>query len=165
MTERRTPPPLISRSGRTGPRSSRPRSIDQREHNARSSVHWPRRYFRSISNRPPSEATWHYNRICSCHEHVCRHTLCLLHSPKLSSVHAACEVNEKKVYSPYAFDPWRIRLAAKDTALSRRRPRVRIPYALPGKKGPAMISRRRAFLVIERVSVASLGQSVRKPAA
>src|SRR5262249_55824931 len=27
--------------------------------------------------------------------------------------------------------PWRVRLAAKDTALSRRRSRVRIPHALP----------------------------------
>ena len=30
-----------------------------------------------------------------------------------------------------AFHVWGVRLAAQDTALSRRRPRVRIPYALP----------------------------------
>ena len=40
--------------------------------------------------------------------------------------------------SAQIFGPWRVRLAAQDTALSRRRSRVRIPYALPGRD-PALI--------------------------
>ena len=39
---------------------------------------------------------------------------------------------EEKMDNRQADLLWRIRLAAEDTALSRRRSRVRIPYALPG---------------------------------
>ena len=43
--------------------------------------------------------------------------------------------SEEKMDNRQADLVWRIRLAAEDTALSRRRPRVRIPYALPCIRG------------------------------
>ena len=42
---------------------------------------------------------------------------------------------------------WRVRLVAKDTALSRRRSRVRIPYALPGKPVSLGVCSRRVIQV------------------
>ena len=65
---------------------------------------------------------------------------------------------------------WRIRLAAKDTTLSRWRPRVRIPYALP--TSPPLIRNfldartaslyARALLALNRCPVAGNGPEIRR---